>query len=185
LVQGQGQAAGAVISVARTNIKAIADVEGRYLLPALPEGRFDLVVFQPGFKPARLMGVSVRPALNASVQAAVLVPADTATVTISGSLELLGRDSATAGQVIFFNEQRPSQTYGPVNASPDGRYTAALPRGCVSRAFCRRRLSECGAFGGRRFRGRRSGSSSRASFPGRGQRPGWGWPPGSGRRRYR
>ncbi|MCC7381670.1 MAG: IPT/TIG domain-containing protein [Deltaproteobacteria bacterium] len=132
-----GGAEGALVVLAETAFRGVVDREGRYLLPRLPEGRFDLAVFRAGYAPGRLQGVEVTAGEVRTLSTIVLPRADDAPpVTVRGRATLLGQTDSTGISVGFASESSSTTAaIAPVETDAAGSYAVTLPLGVYSARF--------------------------------------------------
>jgi hypothetical protein len=124
-------AGGTAVAIATTTFKGLTFEDGRYSIPSVPQGTFDIVAFRPGFIPARASGVSVSPAVTVQVRDLVMTPGEPPDVQVAGGATLFdAEDGGHSGtEVLFIDELDPNRQLGPAITGGDGSYSVAIPAG--------------------------------------------------------
>ncbi|MBK6682999.1 MAG: IPT/TIG domain-containing protein [Deltaproteobacteria bacterium] len=101
---------GALAVVTRTAFQGVSDSAGSYLLPGLPEGNFEVVVFASGYAPGRIGGAQATANVVTRLRDVVL-EASTASVsfTTRGVARLWGAEDSSGIAVIFVDELDPTR----------------------------------------------------------------------------
>ncbi|MCA9491040.1 MAG: carboxypeptidase regulatory-like domain-containing protein, partial [Myxococcales bacterium] len=122
---------GTLVVVPTTTFKAVTDVDGRFQLPDLPEGTFELVAFHPGYLPARLERVGVFPGGTINTKDLVLAKGAAQDVSVRGRARILGDDTDTghAGITVRFGVEGTEDPIFETTTGPDGQYAASLAPG--------------------------------------------------------
>lgn len=98
---------GAAITVTKTTTntsrKTVTDSGGRYIIPFLDPGTYDVMAEAPGFKLAKLHDVLVQVTESRPVDFKLEVGGTTQTVEVSATAESLDVDSSSVGQTIQSN----------------------------------------------------------------------------------
>lgn len=128
---------GALAVVTRTAFKGVSDNSGTYLVPGLPEGDFEVVVFASGYSPGRIGGARATANVVTRLRDLVLeVSTATVTTTVKGTAQLWGSDDSSGIQVKFVSELDPNRRR---EASTDsaGAFSLEIPLGVYRVTFAK------------------------------------------------
>lgn len=120
-------AGGSLVIAAQTGFKAVVGLDGRFLLPSLPEGGFDIVAFRPAYDPATRRGIVVSPDADVAAKDLELEPTASMTSRVTGIVELEGEPNAPDVAVVF--EDGQSHRAIEVRTLASGEFAAELPYG--------------------------------------------------------
>lgn len=121
------EAGGSLVVAAQTGFKAVVGLDGRFLLPSLPEGGFDVVAFRPGYAPASRRGIVVSPDADVAAKDLELEASSVSTSAVSGRVQLEGQSAAPEVSVSF--EPVPPLPPVAVRTNAAGEFSAVLPYG--------------------------------------------------------
>lgn len=129
---------GTLVVAAETPFKAVSGEDGRFLLPALPEGTFDIVAFETGFGPQRAPGIGIRPHVETQLEELVLqrLP-DSPLVPLAGQASLFDATDASGVQIDVLDDIDPSVVDSSTITGPDGRFSLDVSSGVYRLRFRR------------------------------------------------
>ncbi len=90
-----------------------ADGEGRFFLPDLPIGPYQLEVKSPGFKDYRQTGITLRTAQNTTINVQLTIGAVTETVEVTANASMVETKDSAIGQVMEYARDRGSAAQWP------------------------------------------------------------------------
>lgn len=129
-------AGGSLVVVAQTPYKGVTSVDGRFSIPSVPQGTFEVIAFAAGYRPARASGVPVNAASTTKVRDLVLEPGMADPVAVSGQAYLAGSEDHSGIDVSLADELDPSVTIGPSTTDASGSYTLpTVPAGVYRARF--------------------------------------------------
>jgi hypothetical protein len=127
-------AAGSIALVSGTAYQAVVDARGEYVLPGVPEGRFEVAVVRAGYRPATLGPVPVLPNLVSRVRAITLEPDPSrAMVAVDGGVEV--SDSDPSGVEVEATDEASGEIYEPAVTDASGAYRVDLLPGAYRLRF--------------------------------------------------
>lgn len=120
-------AGGSLVVAAQTGFKAVVGLDGRFLLPSLPEGALDIVAFRPGYVPASRRGIIVSPDADVAAKDLDLEAFAASTSAVRGRVQLEGESAAPDVSVSF--ESVPPLPPVAVRTDGAGEFSAVLQYG--------------------------------------------------------
>lgn len=131
-------AGGSLVVIAQTPYKGVTAVDGRFSIPSVPQGSFEVIAFASGHRPDRASGVAVNAASTTKVRDLVLEPGTPDPVAVAGQAFLAGSEDHSGIEVSFLSELDPSATIGPVTTDASGAYElSSVPAGVYRARFDR------------------------------------------------
>lgn len=101
---------GALAVVTKTGFKGVSEDNGSYLIPGLPEGDLEVVVFAPGYRPGRVGGAHSTANVVTRVRDVILTPSTSSiSTTVRGMAQLFDNQDSSGVAVQLIDEQDPSR----------------------------------------------------------------------------
>lgn len=101
---------GALAVVTKTGFKGVSEDNGGYLIPGLPEGDLEVVVFAPGYRPGRVGGAHSTANVVTRLRDVILSPSTSSvSTTVRGVARLFDNNDASGVRVQLIDEQDPTR----------------------------------------------------------------------------
>jgi hypothetical protein len=101
---------GALAVVTKTGFKGVSEDNGNYLIPGLPEGDLEVVVFAAGYRPGRVGGAHSTANVVTRLRDVILTPSTSSVSTnVRGVARLFDNEDASGIGVQLIDEQDPTR----------------------------------------------------------------------------
>lgn len=119
---------GALVVLTKTAFKAITEPDGQFRVIGLPQGEFDVAVFAPGFRPAVVPELEIKPGTQTTVRDVLIFEGAPSMTTVSGNAQRTDSDDHNGITVRFIDEQT-GEEIGSTTTNAAGEYSLMLPTG--------------------------------------------------------